>query len=534
MPTKLEILLCILGCVVFQIAGLSSLWLRVFNHDCHWFVRCVCDLIFVILACWLYSQFCHYSQALLSHDSTTLPFINPSLNSVDNYTSSQSNVHTYTAASSEETASSPQFSSVHSVENGYQSQSSAQSSAEDRVDDAGWKKQSSTPRYPYLSGYYRNVELQPSGGWNGNDASDIPEIPEQHRVTKKVATKPDMNFRPSSGFNNLGEQLQLSRHDLDVIYDYTPSAYTPDLPTFDGKMENYGEFRRDLLPVLPLIPPRSRLYMLRKSLLTVEAKRVIEDFVKTDQETLCKALAALDSAFDDVEENSYRLLQDIGKLVQKDPTSDENFVSITSDVSSLYKQLGKINPQLLLEPYRYNPSLNELAEMWATHVPDDIWDDIAEHKGKDRKWLTFEKILSLCNQYAQAVKNTRTLTKKRVEVFGAHEKDVFCKAFSKEAKDVEVTSSKPEHNPAILCCFCNSKEHHSSACEAELSTELKSSLFYKAGVVRCFLCIEEGHMVQDCPLIRLNLKAPSQCKSCTAKLPHSAIICDIVSSKPVK
>ena len=531
MPTKLEILLCLLGCVVFQIAGISSLWLRIVNHDYHWLVGCVCDLIFVSLACWLYFKFSHYSQVLLSRDSITLPLLNPSVNSVGNYISTQSNGQSYNAASSEEISSAPQFSSAQSVEQGYQFQSSVQSSAEEGVDDASLRKQSSTPRYPYLSGYYRNAECQPSGGWNGKDTSDTPEIPEPHRVTKKMAAKPDKNFRPSSGFSNLGEQIQLSRHDLEVIYDYTPSAYTPDLPTFDGKMENYGEFRRDLLPVLSGISPRSRLFMLRKSLLTSEAKRVIEDFVKTDQETLCKALAALDSAFDDVEENSYRILQDINKLVQTVPTSDENFVSITSDVSSLYKQLVKINQS---ELYRYVPSLNDLAKTWAIHVPEDIMADISEQLGKNKRWLTFEKILSLCDFYAQAVINSRRYTKARVEIFGPQEKDTFCKASSQEANDIQVTSSKLEPAPVIPCCFCNSEDHHSTACEADISTELKSSLFYKAGVVRCFLCLEEGHMVQDCPLIRMNVKSPFQCRSCTAKLPHSALICDIVSSKPVK
>jgi hypothetical protein len=287
------LLQCLLGIFCLTIAAGPSIWLRVFDYL--WVLRWVC---YGITACFTGRAILAVGTRLYNfyngiYNSTTAffrcdnaPLTSPLVNFDGNCTSAQSN---------------NQFSSDLTGNDQY------------------IENRSSIPQYPHLSGYYRRAGETMAGGWNGRDLSNSTPEPEKPRIPRKPIVNQGRNFRASSAFNDLGadrgmtfsedsSEVQLSLHDLEVISEDNPVAYahTPELPSFDGKCENYGTFRRDFLPLLPSIPPRCRLTVLRNALLTTEAKRVIEDFEDTDHDTFCKALLALDQEFNDTFENLHR------------------------------------------------------------------------------------------------------------------------------------------------------------------------------------------------------------------------------------
>ena len=401
-----------------------------------------------------------------------------------------------------------------------------------------------------------------SGGWNGEELSASTPANVQPTASRRRTLNPGRNFRASSAYGELGSNRgiviredrnlthrydstffsELSLHDQEVVNDcVNSSAYAHNIkfPEFDGKFENYAPFRRDFFSMLPGILPRLRLTTLRNALLSKDSKRIIEDFEDTDKETFCAAILALDQEYNDITENTQRLLEEVRKLTQTHYKSDDDFVSKLADITSYLKRLCKIDPNSRF-------ALEQLSKPWLEYVPDPIFNKAKRCLGSDKAWLTFDNIFYLCEEYARSVKHSRSLSESRARAQRTAPKGTTFNTYASETLDTSVPPpteeteefdvnfvrrrglNKPEH----LCCFCKSNQHHSTVCNASLTAQDKFNAIFKSSNVRCLLCLEEGHHVGWCPLIRTQVPYQFKCDICVSKPTHAKIICEIVKPKP--
>ena len=413
-----------------------------------------------------------------------------------------------------------------------------------------------------IPSYLRQSTGTASGGWNGEELSASTPANAHPTSSRRSTVNTGRNFRASSAYGELGSDRgvviredrnlehrydttffsEMSLHDQEVVNDHVnASAYAHNIkfPEFDGKFENYSPFRRDFMSMLPGILPRLRLTTLRNALLSKESKRIIEDFEDTDTETFCAAILALDQEYNDITENTQRLLEEVRKLTQTHYKTDDDFVSKLADITSYLKRLCRIDPNSRF-------SLEQLSRPWLDYVPDPIFKKAKRCLGSDRSWLTFDNVFNLCEEYARSVKHSRSLSASRSRAQRSAAKGTTFNAYALETVDTsvppptEVTDefevnyvrrqgpNKPDH----LCCFCKSNQHHSTVCNESLTTQDKYNAIFKSSNVRCLLCLEEGHHVGWCPLIRTKVSYPFKCDVCVGKQTHAKIICEIVKPKP--
>ena len=413
--------------------------------------------------------------------------------------------------------------------------------------------QSSTKFNRVPSFYPRRLDESPSGGWNDIDfATSTPgpvqsSLPKPQKFNNPSSLKSDSRHRVTFGdqrdsfyqyqYNTPGE---LSVHDQDVINDRFGSqmsfSHTPIIPEFSGKPDQYSVFRRDFLAILPTIPTRVRLATLRNSLVSSQAKRVIEDFETTDPETFCNALKALDREYNNTEENVRYILEEVRKLTQTHSKSDDDFVDKLADMTSYLKRLVKIQEgaHVFLEP---------LAYPWMDYVPEPIFRKAQRLIGCNKSWLNFNNLFNLAEEFACSVKRTKAITASRLRVQRANVRGSQHSTYRVEASEVLETSSfVDEDDPLevnyvkgrskpIDCCFCQDRGdgHHSTTCTSSLRAKERQDIIFKQG--RCFLCLETGHRAFSCPLLKMKIPLNFKCEECPNKSPHARIVCEHVSPK---
>ena len=220
--------------------------------------------------------------------------------------------------------------------------------------------------------------------------------------------------------------------------------------------------RQDFLAILPTIPTRVRLATLRNSLVSSQAKRVIEDFETTDPETFCNALKALDREYNNTEENVRYILEEVRKLTQTHSKSDDDFVDKLADMTSYLKRLVKIQEgaHVFLEP---------LAYPWMDYVPEPIFRKAQRLIGCNKSWLNFNNLFNLAEEFACSVKRTKAITASRLRVQRANVRGSQHSTYRVEASEVLETSSfVDEDDPLevnyvkgrskpIDCCFCQDR-----------------------------------------------------------------------------
>ena len=402
-----------------------------------------------------------------------------------------------------------------------------------------------------------------SGGWNGDDmTTSTPAAPPQYSRRRKVGngsnSSHSRNFRPSRGYREMGsgsqvninEELnqehsynpsfleELSMHDQEVIGEHVSvSSYAQNVSVkeFDGTYDKYESFRREFMAMVPGIHPRVRLSTLRTAIKCKDALRVIEDFVDTDQETFCAALLALDWEYNDIDETAERLLDQIRKIMQSPHTDSEDFVSKFNDLTSYAKRLYKLKPDCKI-------ALDALAKDWVKYVPVPVYKTVTKRLARNKKWINFANLYDLCEEFSLSVKHSRSISKERDQVFNSgkkHKHNVYTvngdssippTSEEGEGYDVNFVRKGFTKPPSSNCCFCNSKEHHSTACPVNMSPEERRNIVYGANI-RCLLCLEEGHRVGWCLLVRLKSNIPFKCECKSDKPTHAKIICEVVKPR---
>ena len=396
-----------------------------------------------------------------------------------------------------------------------------------------------------------------SGGWNGDDfTASTPAARQQtssrRRNVSNVSSQ-NRNFRASRNFQELGSHVnfdenrnqehrympsflsELSMHDQEVIGEHvSASSYAQNVSVkeFDGNYDKYESFRRELMAMVPGIHPRLRLSTLRNALKCKEALRVIEDFVDTDEETFCAALLALDAEYNDIDENAERLLDQIRKIMQSPHIDDEDFVSKFEDLTSFTKRLYKLNHNCKI-------ALDALSKEWIKFVPLPVFNTVKKRLAYDKKWLDFANLFDLCEEFSLSVKHSRGISKERDQMYNSSKKpkhniysassDSSIPPSSEGCDEYDVNYARRSFaKPSIAnCCFCNSKEHHSTACPVNMSPEERRNIVFGANT-RCLLCLEEGHRVGWCLLVRLKSNIPFKCDCTSDKPTHAKIICEAV------
>ena len=384
-----------------------------------------------------------------------------------------------------------------------------------------------------------------SGGWNGEDfptstpgpsRSNLPR-PRNFDHSSRSKSRVPFGDKSTYQYTNAGG---LSTHDIDVIQDSTYAgqvsfAHSPKVPEF-SKPEDYHVFRRDFLAILPTIPTRLRLSTLRSSLCSSESKKVIEDFEDTDADTFIEALKALDEEYNDPDYTLRHLLVKIRNLTQTIPKSDEDFVSLMSELSSLLKRLVRVQEgvEVHLEP---------LAFPWMSFVPEPVYRKAQRLVGRNRSWLTFENLYRLAEEHAQAVKRTKDLSASRLKVQRAAIKGSQHFTYQAEAEAVREGSISEDdpfninyirnRSKPVDCCFCQDQGngHHSTVCPVERTPSERRDIARSFGL--CYLCLEK-HLVRECPFLKLNINLDFRCQECSVKLPHCTLLCDVPRVVPEK
>ena len=396
-----------------------------------------------------------------------------------------------------------------------------------------------------------------SGGWNGNEfAASTPAATTQtssRRRNVSNASSQNRNFRASRDFQELSSHVgfdesrnqehryspsflsELSMHDQEVIGEHvSASSYAQNVSVndFDGTYDKYESFRREFMAMVPGIHPRLRLSTLRNALKCKEALRIIEDFVDTDEETFCAALLALDAEYNDIDENAERLLDQIRKIMQSPHTDSEDFVSKFEDLTSFTKRLYKLNHNCKI-------ALDALSKEWIKFVPYPIFNTVKKRLAYDKKWLDFANLFDLCEEFCLSVKHSRSISKERDQMYNSSKKpkhNIYSASSDSsipppsegcEEYDVNYARKSFVKPPIANCCFCNSKEHHSTACPVNMSPDERRNIVFGANV-RCLLCLEEGHRVGWCLLVRLKSNIPFKCDCTSDKPTHAKIICEAV------
>ena len=366
-------------------------------------------------------------------------------------------------------------------------------------------------------------------------------LPRPQKFDHPSRSKGKISFGDRSTYpsNNPGG---LTIHDLDVINDSSYAgqvsfSHSPKIPEYSGKTEDYFVFPRDFLAILPTIPTRLRLSTLRSSLCSLESKKVIEDFEDTDSDTFIEALKALDEEYNNPDYTLRHLLLKIRNLTQTIPKSDEDFVSIMTELSSLLKRLVRVQEgvEVHLEP---------LAFPWMSFVPEPVYRKAQRLVGRNRSWLTFENLYKLAEEHAQAVKRTKDLSANRLKVQRAAIKGNQHFTYHAEAEDFQEGSISEEEDPFNLhyvkgrskpvdCCFCRDQGngHHSTVCPVERSPSERRDIARSLGL--CYLCLEK-HLVRECPFLKLKITLDFRCQDCSVKLPHCTLLCDTPRAVPKK
>ena len=421
--------------------------------------------------------------------------------------------------------------------------------------------------------YIRQNQGTGSGGWNGGDFdASTPAPPSRNPVGRRNNNHNNhhshyRNHRASRSFLGLRSQVdfdenrnqehsevehtrlsELSVSDQDAISTHVESgaqAQNFTVPTFNGDFEQYGPFREEFMIILPFIHPKLRLKTLRDSLKNSDAKRCIEDFIRTDRETFCAALLELDRVYGDIDESIERLVDKIKGLMLIPHTEvDKEFISNFENITSLVKQLHNLKRD-------FTPLLDDYARReWAAVTPPRIFNVIDKKGGLDRKWLNFENLYTLCEDFVSSAKNNKALSQKRDKNYNAvlfkkhkHQVqyangDLEGTPSSADEEELEVNFARQKRffkSPSgiprpVICCFCQSEQHLSTECTQPMTAEEKMQFFTK-GNLRCYFCLEEGHSVSYCPILRLKMKAPFRCDCKEDKPAHAKILCDALKPR---
>ena len=390
------------------------------------------------------------------------------------------------------------------------------------------------------------------------------------------------NFRTDTGFRNLGnesprinirEDLNTSHHntsqnneqsyyyslsheDRTIIDQLSPLASTHNLtlPKWNNKRETYEDFRLSFMSFVPTIPVLLRLESLKRALENCpEALRIISEFQDNSTEAFSGALLALDEEYDDMADVIERLTDGIQVITTTRAHSPDDFVNNMNKMTVLITKLSRRDPNTRL-------TLSPLVKEWLKYIPDNIDRQVIKNVEKfGRSWVTFENVYSLCMNFVKGWKNTRDLIARRAEA----QKSQFKKsqAFVSEtlpaSSPVSSPVTEPAWNPPVnssfeekevlyartfgkpKCCFCHKDTHPSANCpDLAKLTDLqiaerffnKNSMSESSLKVRCYLCVEQGHAVQNCILVQHNIIPPYQC-TCTIKPVHNKLLCSAMANR---
>ena len=433
----------------------------------------------------------------------------------------------------------------------------------------------------------QNSNRQPSGGWNGGSyptstpaASNSRQNNFRHNNSR--SNPQSSNFRTDSGYNSLGtdpprinirEDLNtshtkensfynsLSPTDRTLIDTISPLASTHNLtlPTWDGEREKYEDFRLSFMSFIPTIPELLRLEALKRALENCpDALRIIAEFQDTSTETFSGAILALDYEYDNVVEVIERLTDRIQTLTTTRACSPDEFVNQINKISVLITKLSRKDPHTRL-------TLAPLAKEWLKYLPDNIDNQVIKKVQKfGRSWISFENIYTLCTDFVKGWRNTKDLIEKRAEAKKSSLKKSH--AFSASPNHSEPSpvppsgssqSSSPVWKPPdnstfeereVLyaraignpkCCFCHEDTHPSANCpKLEHLTTIqiferffsKNSMSDQFPKVRCYLCVEQGHSVNQCVLTQHKIVPRYQC-NCNLKPAHNQKLCAVLAHK---
>lgn len=433
----------------------------------------------------------------------------------------------------------------------------------------------------------QNSNRQPSGGWNGVSyptstpaASNSRQNNFRHNNSR--SNPQSSNFRTDSRYNSLGtdpprinirEDLNtsytrensfynsLSPTDRTLIDTISPLASTHNLalPKWDGEREKYEDFRLSFMSFIPTIPELLRLEALKRALENCpDALRIIAEFQDTSTETFSGAIIALDYEYDNVVEVIERLTDRIQTLTTTRACSPDEFVNQINKMSVLITKLSRKDPHTRL-------TLAPLAKEWLKYLPDNIDNQVIRKVQKfGRSWISFENIYALCTDFVKGWRNTKDLIEKRAEA----QKSSFKKsqAFSASPNHFEPSpvppsgpsqSSSPVWKPPdnstfeereVLyaraigkpkCCFCHEDTHPSANCpklEHLTTIQIFERFFSKNSMsdhfpkVRCYLCVEQGHSVNQCVLTQHKIVPSYQC-NCNIKPAHNQKLCTVLAHK---
>ena len=425
-----------------------------------------------------------------------------------------------------------------------------------------------------------DIGSRPSGGWNGDYHSTSTPAPPS-RVSRGHNTRPTQparNFRPDAGYNNLGTEsphinfredlntshsdssqgnepsyyYSLSHEDRTIIDQLSPLASTHNLtlPKWDGVRETYEDFRLSFMSFVPTIPVLLRLESLKRALERCpDALRVIAEFTDTSTEAFSGAIIALDGEYDNEVEVIERLTDGIQALTTVRASSPDEFVNNINKMTVLITKLSRRVPNTRL-------TLAPLVKEWLKYIPDNINKQVIRNVEQyGRSWISFVNVYSLCTKFVKGWKNTKDLVKRREEA----QKSVFKKSqvFTSETSPVSSPVQSLDWNPPAdssyeekevlyartfgkpKCCFCTEEAHPSVGCPKlpQLATLQKAERFVNRNCmldnlakVRCYLCMEQGHTVDQCLLTQHRIVPIYQC-NCNVRPVHNKHMCDVLAHK---
>ena len=386
-------------------------------------------------------------------------------------------------------------------------------------------------RKPAFYPEFSNEVSGPSGGWGGEEIffASTPGGTNPSSESKQVR----FSERSSFSYPKTGE---LSSQDLSVLKNISNSnattyTYTPEVPKFStGKREDYIPWRREWISVAPAIPPMLRLSTLRKALDFPEGKRILDEFEGSDENTLIKAMIALDEEYNNPDEMSSYLLDKIQSHLSSSAfQTEETFGVFMSELTSLLRRFSKVEADASVH-------LAPLAKTWFCHLPESISRIALKYIREDRKWLTFDHLFNLCEGFAKESNRTKDLQYARLKVQRSMHKGKPNSTFHVNCPDIGLGFCEEEGSSydvnfsgrfmdVPLCCFCGPKGdgHHSIRCPNDKwSPEERRTHASKLGL--CFTCLEK-HKLGLCPLIRSGLASEIQCGACKSGYPHCKSLC---------
>ena len=426
---------------------------------------------------------------------------------------------------------------------------------------------------------FQRSDRPPSGGWNGDYVTVTPSHNHSSNYNSSHSKRSNpfsRNFRADSGFNSLGsdgfhvnirEDLNtfhshdyshynsLSAADKALIDTLSPLASTHNLtlPKWDGARDKYADFRLSFMSFVPTIPVLLRLEALKHALEHCpEALRVIAEFQNNDTDSFSGAILALDYEYDNLVEVVERLTDKIQTLTTTRTHSQAEFVDNINEMTVLITKLSRKDPTTRL-------TLAPLASEWIKYLPNAVYDKVIKKVQKfGKSWLTFENIYGLCTDSVKHYKITKDLMEKRA----AAEKSSFKNSNAILSESTSISSTvtaqcSSDWNPPLnssfeekeilyagtfgkpTCCFCNKESHPSINCPklSELTNlqifkhfNDKSTMSENLPKIRCYLCVEQGHSVDQCILIQHNIVPDYQCK-CTVQPVHNEKLCQILTVK---